>query len=200
VTHLLFLVSLLAQAVVEEYGSQPDPGDLAAVTKRLHHRHFETNPGFNALRAEATIRAVCGESVLLTEIPHAELPAYLWAVIGELVEPDLTDAELSELFDCAEESGLECLTEAFEETIRNHPRRTTRQEPTPPDPQSAAKPETETEAEADNTSATDTAEAADCTDTESAAAAAIVARAADHADNAPSDESDPAAPSKEEPA
>ncbi|MFC3492950.1 hypothetical protein [Glycomyces rhizosphaerae] len=122
-THQLFLVSLLAQAVVEEYGAQPDPSDLAAITKRLHDKHFATNPSFNALRAEAMVRAVCGDSVLLTEIPHAEQPAYLWAAIGELIEPDLTDAQLAELFDLAEEYGLECLTEAFEDTIRNHPRR-----------------------------------------------------------------------------
>jgi hypothetical protein len=123
VGHLLFLVSLLAEAVIEEYGSRPDASDLAAITKHLHDKYFETNPNFNALRAEAMIRAVCGDSVLLTEIPHSEQPAYLWAAIGELVEPDLTDAELTELFDRAEESGLECLTETFEETIRNHPRR-----------------------------------------------------------------------------
>lgn len=132
-THQLFLVSLLAQAVVEEYGAQPDPSDLAAITKRLHDKHFATNPSFNALRAEAMVRAVCGDSVLLTEIPHAEQPAYLWAAIGELIEPDLTDAQLAELFDLAEEYGLECLTEAFEDTIRNHPRRAGQQEP-PPEP------------------------------------------------------------------
>jgi hypothetical protein len=123
VAHLLFLVSLLAEAVIVEYGSRPDACDLAAITKRLHDKHFGTNPNFDALRAEAMIRAVCGDSMLLTEIPHSEQPAYLWAAIGELVEPDLSVAELTELFDRAEESGLECLTEAFEETIRNHPRR-----------------------------------------------------------------------------
>jgi hypothetical protein len=128
VAHLLFLVSLLAEAVILEYGSRPDASDLAAITKHLHDKHFGSNPNFNALRAEAMIRAVCGDSVLLTEIPHSEHPAYLWAAIGELVEPDLTDAELTELFDRAEESGLECLTEAFEETIRNHPRRSVRAE------------------------------------------------------------------------
>jgi hypothetical protein len=122
VAHLLFLVSLLAEAVIEGYGCQPDASDLAVITKRLHDKHFGTNPNFNALRAEAMIRAVCGDSVLLTEVPHSEQPAYLWAAIGELVEPDLTDAELTELFDRAEASGLECLTEAFEETIRNHPK------------------------------------------------------------------------------
>jgi hypothetical protein len=136
--HLLFLVSLLAQAVIEEYGSQPDPTDLAEITKRLHDKHFATNANFNALRAEAMIRGVCGESSLLTEIPHAEQPAYLWAVLGELVEPDLTDTQLAELFDCAEDAGLACLTEAFEETIRDHPRRAAQQEPPPPEPPTAS--------------------------------------------------------------
>lgn len=136
VTHLLFLVSLLAEIVIEEYGSQPDPSDLAAITKRLHDKHFESNPNFNALRAEAMVRAVCGDSVLLTEIPHAEQPAYLWAAIGELIEPDLTDTRLTALFDRAEESGLACLTEAFQETIRDHPKQAGQQEP-PPDPPAA---------------------------------------------------------------
>lgn len=131
VAHLLFLVSLLTQAVIEEYGPQPDPTDLVQITKRLHDKHFETNPSFNALRAEAMVRAVCGDSVLLTEIPHAEQPAYMWAMIAELIDPDLTDAELTELFDQAEETGLDCLTEAFEETIRNHPKRAGQQEPPP---------------------------------------------------------------------
>jgi hypothetical protein len=121
---VLFLTALLAGVIVDEYGSQPDPTDLAALTKHLHDKHFPTDPTFNALRAEAMIRAVCGESVLLTEIPFADQPGYIWAVLTELISPTISEDELAEHFDLAEEAGLTWMSETLEATVRNHPKQT----------------------------------------------------------------------------
>jgi hypothetical protein len=121
--HAVFLTALLAGIIVEEYGSRPDPSDLAELTKRLHTKHFDTGSTFNALYAEAMIRAVCGDSVLLTEIPFAEQPSYMWAVMTELVDPDITVAELTERFELAEEAGMNWMSETLESTIQNHPKR-----------------------------------------------------------------------------
>ncbi|WP_030160442.1 hypothetical protein [Glycomyces sp. NRRL B-16210] len=102
-THLLFLICLLAGVVHQEYGDRPDPDDLAALTKRLHERHFPTDPTFNALRAEAMVRAVCGESALLNEVPADEQAEYAWAVMHELIGTDITDEELKRRFEQIEE-------------------------------------------------------------------------------------------------
>lgn len=122
--HLLFHMTLFAQVVIDEWGSAPDPGDLADLTRGLHAKHFAKDRNFNALKAEAMIRAVCGESLLLTEIPQAEQPGYMWAVMNELVRPDTADADLAERFEVAEEVGLDWLKEAFEKSIRIHPMHT----------------------------------------------------------------------------
>lgn len=151
--HLLFQMTLFAQVVIDEWGSAPDPGDLADLTRNLHRKHFPKDPNFNALKAEAMIRAVCGESLLLTEIPQAEQPGYMWAVMNELVGPDATDADLAERFEVAEEAGLDLLKEAFEQAIQVHPEPTAAPaapgaEPAPetepvPEPQPARAPEPE---------------------------------------------------------
>jgi hypothetical protein len=112
-SHLLFTLTLFTQYVREELGYEADPGDLAALTKRLHELHFRPGSPFDALRAEAMVRAVTGESILLTEIPHTEQAAYMWAVIEELADPDQTEAELTERFDLAEEVGAEMLDTAL---------------------------------------------------------------------------------------
>ncbi|MDA1368341.1 hypothetical protein [Glycomyces algeriensis] len=132
--HVLFLTALLAGVIVEEYGSQPDPTDLAKITKRLHDKHFRTDPTFNALRAEAMIRAVCGESILLTEIPFAEQPGYIWALLAELVPPDITDDELTDHFDLAEEAGLTWMSETLEATVQNYPKQTRPESDSPAEP------------------------------------------------------------------
>ncbi|GAA1662780.1 hypothetical protein GCM10009830_05090 [Glycomyces endophyticus] len=101
--HMVFLISLFTQVVYEEYGDRPDPSDLAALTKHLHEKHRTASPGFMAIRAEALVRAVCGESHWFNEIPLSEQPGYLWAVMTELVDPESTDAALTERFDLADE-------------------------------------------------------------------------------------------------
>ncbi|MEU5155437.1 hypothetical protein [Glycomyces sp. NPDC021274] len=115
--HLLFQVCLFAQVVFDEYGTAPDPGDLAELTETLHRKHYPKDRNFTAIKAEAMIRAVCDESLLLTEIPQAEQPGYMWAVMNELVRPDATDADLAERFEVAEEVGPDLLKQAFEQTI-----------------------------------------------------------------------------------
>jgi hypothetical protein len=102
--HLVFVQSLFAGVIVDRLGTRPDPHDLAEITKGLHDKHFDQNgtAGFVALRAEAMVRALFGEEHLLFEIPYAEQPGYMWAVMGELAGPDLTDAELAEHFRTAE--------------------------------------------------------------------------------------------------
>ncbi|WP_205324997.1 hypothetical protein [Glycomyces sp. YM15] len=132
---VLFLTAFLAGVIVEEYGSQPDPTDLAALTKHLHDKHFRTDTTFNALRAEAMIRSVCGESILLTEIPFAEQPGYIWAVLAELVEPTISDDDLAEHFDLAEEAGLTWMNETLEATVRNYPSQTKPERESTVDPQ-----------------------------------------------------------------
>jgi hypothetical protein len=116
-SHLLFTLSLFNQFTIEELGDRPDPEDLAAFTKRLHDKHVRPGHHFNALRAEAMIRAVCGESHLLAEIPHREQTAYMWAVIDELAEPDLTETELAERFDLAEVSRAGWAATAIESPL-----------------------------------------------------------------------------------
>ncbi|MDA1361798.1 hypothetical protein O1R50_19375 [Glycomyces luteolus] len=120
--HLLFTLTLFSQFVFEELGYEPDPADLAALTKRLHDKHYPPENQFEALRAEAMARAVTGESGLLNEIPHTEQAAYMWAVIDELADKTMTEAELAERFQLAEEARAEMLSEAFESTALS-PRR-----------------------------------------------------------------------------
>ncbi|MQM28381.1 hypothetical protein [Glycomyces albidus] len=109
--HLLFVLYLFCQVVVEEFGTRPDPEDLAALTKRLHEKHYRPGNGFCAIRAEALVRAVCGESLLMTEVPVSEQPGYMWAVMTELVDPGVTDGALMELFAGAEVIGAEVLSD-----------------------------------------------------------------------------------------
>ncbi|MDN3241842.1 hypothetical protein [Glycomyces tritici] len=113
-SHLLFTLTLFTQFVVEELGCEPDPADLAALTKRLHDKHYRPERPFEALRAEAMIRAVTAESVLLTEIPHTEQAAYMWAVIDELADPKLSASELDELFDLVKEARDDLLGKALD--------------------------------------------------------------------------------------
>lgn len=101
--HVLWVLTLLGQAVVEDLGDTPDPCDLAELTRRLHEKHYAEDRNFQAIRSEAMVRAVCGEGHLLTEIPFAEQPGYAWAAIGELIPPDETDAQLARRFAAAEE-------------------------------------------------------------------------------------------------
>ncbi|WP_205326714.1 hypothetical protein [Glycomyces sp. YM15] len=115
-SHLLFILTLFNQFVLEELGYEPDPADLATFTKRLHDKHYRPGGSFEALRAEAMIRAVTVESILLTEIPHTEQAAYMWAVIDELADKTMTEAELAERFELAEGTRAEMLSEAFEST------------------------------------------------------------------------------------
>lgn len=116
-SHLLFTLTLFNQFVREELGFEPDPADLAALTKRLHDKHYRPGGSFEALRAEAMVRAVTVESILLTEIPHTEQAAYMWAVIDELADPATTESELAERFDLAAETGAEIVGRALESPI-----------------------------------------------------------------------------------
>lgn len=111
--HLLFTLHLMTAAVFEEFGSRPDPGDLAELTERLHDAHYREGGAFNAIRAEAMVRACCGEGRLAAEIPFDEQPGYMWAVITELVDPGITDAELAERFAMAEALAETGFGEAF---------------------------------------------------------------------------------------
>jgi hypothetical protein len=113
-SHLLFTLTLFTQIVVEELGYEPDPSDLAALTKRLHDKHYRPERPFEALRAEAMVRAVTSESLLLTEIPHTEQAAYMWTVIDELADPKLNESEMEELFDMVEEAREDLLGKALE--------------------------------------------------------------------------------------
>ncbi|MBO3734692.1 hypothetical protein [Glycomyces niveus] len=113
-SHLLFTLTLFTQFVVEELGYEPDPAELAAFTKRLHDKHYSPERPFEALRAEAMVRAVTSESVLLTEIPHTEQAAYMWAVIDEFADPKLTESEMDELFDLVEEAREDLLGKALD--------------------------------------------------------------------------------------
>ncbi|KPC70977.1 hypothetical protein ADL26_16615, partial [Thermoactinomyces vulgaris] len=101
--HTIFVMSFFTLVVAEELGDRPDPWDLSQLTKRLHDKHFLSSPNFNALRAEAMVRAVCGDPFLLNEIPQTEQIAYMWAVLGELVDPADSDADFAERFDIADE-------------------------------------------------------------------------------------------------
>jgi hypothetical protein len=130
VLHLLFLLALLGQAVVEEFGTHPDPDDLAELTKHLHEKHFPANPTFVALRAEAMIRGVCQEPTLILEIPNNEQPGYVWSVLSELIDPSATDTELAERFDEAERAHLDLLAVAAESPLLT-PQTSSHQPPVP---------------------------------------------------------------------
>lgn len=110
--HTVFVLSVFMVIVAEELGDRPDPWDLAELTKRLHDKHFEANPGFNALRAEAMVRAVCTETGLLNEIPLAEQPGYMWAVMTELIDLARSDADLAELFEAADIARADWVNES----------------------------------------------------------------------------------------
>lgn len=116
-SHLLFTLTLFSQFVLEELGYEPDPADLTALTKRLHDKHYRPGGSFEALRAEAMIRAVTVESILLTEIPHFEQGAYMWVAIDELADPRLTESELGELFELAQEAGAELFDEVLDSPV-----------------------------------------------------------------------------------
>jgi hypothetical protein len=113
--HHMFVLALFTEVVISELGDRPDPWDLAELTRTLHDKHHRRDPRFKAIKAEALIRAVCGESFLLTEVAYAQQPAYLWAVMTELVPPDSTDAALAERFRVAEESGAAWRDDALKE-------------------------------------------------------------------------------------
>lgn len=115
--HMLFTLALFTQFVHEELGYEPDRADLAALTARLHEKHYRPGGSFEALRGEAMVRAVTVEPLLLTEIPQHEQSAYMWAVIGELAESEPTDAELAERFTFAEEYGADMLGEALSSPV-----------------------------------------------------------------------------------
>lgn len=115
--HLMFVTHLFGQVVFDHFGTQPDPQDLAEFTKALHDKRFSENDAFIAMRAEALVRGVCGEAQFLAEIPVGEQLGYMWAVMNEVVDPGIGDAELSERFAMAEEFGgawtAEVLTRLF---------------------------------------------------------------------------------------
>ncbi len=115
--HLMFVTHLFGQVVFDHFGTQPDPQDLAEFTKALHDKRFSENDAFIAMRAEALVRGVCGEAQFLAEIPVGEQLGYMWAVMNEVVDPGISDAELSERFAMAEEFGgawtAEVLTRLF---------------------------------------------------------------------------------------
>lgn len=111
--HLLFTLTLFTQFVVEELGYEPDPDDLAALTKRLHDKYFQPGGTFEALRAEAMVRAVTTEPVLLYEIPSAEQASYMWAAIDHLADKSMTEDELTERFELAEEAQTEMVGHAL---------------------------------------------------------------------------------------
>jgi len=114
---LMFVTHLFGQVVFDHFGTKPDPQDLAEFTKALHDKRFSENDAFIAMRAEALVRGVCGEAQFLAEIPVGEQLGYMWAVMNELVDPSISDAELSERFAMAEELGgawtSEVLTRLF---------------------------------------------------------------------------------------
>lgn len=111
--HLLFVLHLLASVVFDELGTAPDPCDLAELTKRLHDKHYREGGTFRALHAEAMIRACLDEGHLLAEIPFKEQPGYMWAVMEELTERGISDAELAEHFEMAEEVCATSFTETY---------------------------------------------------------------------------------------
>lgn len=157
-SHLLFTLTLFSQFVLEELGYEPEPSDLAALTKRLHDRHYRPGGSFEALRAEAMIRAVTVEPILLTEIPHTEQAAYMWAVIDELADHTMTETELTERFDLAAEAGAELLGEALASPILK-PRRCEAAQ---------AEPSTSTSETRDTTNASGTTDAAEASESSSA--------------------------------
>jgi hypothetical protein len=116
-SHLLFQISLFTQIVVDHLGDRPDPFDLAELTKQLHHKHFRPGSTFEALRCEAMVRAICDESIFLTEIPHIEQSAYMWPVMTELVDPAISDTDLAELFETAETIGRDIFKSAIESPV-----------------------------------------------------------------------------------
>ncbi|WP_030160878.1 hypothetical protein [Glycomyces sp. NRRL B-16210] len=111
--HLLFVLHLLASVVFDELGTAPDPCDLAELTKRLHDKHYREGGTFRALHAEAMIRACFDEGHLLAEIPFNEQAGYMWAVMEELTEPGISDADLAEHFEMAEEVCSTSFVEAY---------------------------------------------------------------------------------------
>jgi hypothetical protein len=172
--HLLYVLYLFTATVYDEYGDTPDPWDLAELTKRLHERHFRPGGEFRAIRAEAMIRGVCGESPLMTEVPAADQPAYMWAVIAELTDPEATDAAIAERLDRAEAIGAELVGSGWDRLFdgtpasRRAPEQRTEAEsgasgpqeasPEPPDP--GPMPTAETTGAAPKTAPSGTAEAA----------------------------------------
>ena len=119
--HLLYVLYLFTQTVYDEFGSAPDPWDLAELTKHLHERRFQPGGGFWAIRAEAMVRGVCGDSALLTEVPVAEQATYMWAVITELVDPEVTDVQIAEALDRAEAVGAEIVRAGWDSMFTDLP-------------------------------------------------------------------------------
>lgn len=146
--HLLYVLYLFAQTVLDEYGDTPDPSDLAELTARLHHRHGQPGNGFRAIRAEAMVRAICGDSLLLTEVPVAEQPTYMWAVITDLADPEGTDAEVTERLHRAEALGAEILRGGMNSLFTDTPATRPGPEATPVPEQGAETEPPDTEAAA----------------------------------------------------
>lgn len=140
--HLLYVLYLFTWTVYEELGDTPDPWDLADLTKRLHERHHRPGGGFWAIRAEAMVRGVCGDSALLTEVPVAAQPTYMWAVIEELIDTGINDARIGEDLDQAEAIGAELVRSGWDSMFAEvpAPRPAAAQEPYPAPEPSAPRP------------------------------------------------------------
>ena len=109
VSYQLFVFSLFAAAVVERFGPELDRAELAALTAELRR----ARPDLHWLRAEALIRVCYGESRLYLDIPQAEQPELMWAVLVLLVPPDAGDDALDSLFTEADQIGRETVTATF---------------------------------------------------------------------------------------
>ncbi|WP_199039436.1 hypothetical protein [Glycomyces salinus] len=107
--HQLFVFALFAAAVTDHFGDDLDREELAGLMAKLR----ETRPGLHWLRAEALVRICYGESAFYLDVPQREQYGLMWAVLEQLIPPDMGDADLTALLEEADEFGRQTVTGVF---------------------------------------------------------------------------------------
>ncbi|WP_100445860.1 hypothetical protein [Glycomyces xiaoerkulensis] len=108
--HQMFLFAVFTAAVADHFGDDLDRSALARLIAGLR----ADRPNLPQLKTEALVRVLYGEGRLYLDVPQADHPASMWAVLKALLGPDRTDEALADLFDRADTTGRELVAAVFE--------------------------------------------------------------------------------------
>ena len=134
--HYVFTFSIFATCVRDRFGTDLDWADLDTFITDLA-RAF---PAVSAIKTEALIRVIYGQTSLYFEVPLAEHPESMWATCQLILHGQHTQDELDALFDRAEDTGRD-LARGIYNTDHTPTPEPEPPEPEPPEPEPAGPPE-----------------------------------------------------------